>query len=126
MIFNLIDSHIAQNACNKIMELPHDGSLCVIIEEKTKAKTIAQRNHFHSCVRVLANHCGYSEREMKCLIVEEVRGLDEVINKKTGRAIAVLPSTEELIKKHYGELIDYVYELAGKLHVRLPTVYDRG
>jgi hypothetical protein len=99
--------------------IPGDTIWEVEFRPHVEKKTMSQRNYWHKLIEIIAPHFGYTKAEMKDVVKEHVLGSQTYLG-LDGVEKERLPSSEELKKKEYGELIDATIRLAAEEGIVIP------
>ncbi len=92
----------------------------MVIKEEKKDLTASQRNYFHKCVDVISEFNGDKPSAMKLRIKYSVLDLEEVITGE-GKKYLAPPSTEDLTREQYSQLIEATLALGQSLGLTMPS-----
>ena len=102
----------------KNTEPDKDRPMVMTLAPEVKKKSPNQRDYWHVVVRQLGNELGYTEKEMKSVLKEEL--LPKITRRRLdGTEFDDVPSTEELSMRDYSDLIDGTLRLAAEQGVIL-------
>jgi len=99
-----------------LSSLPEDVDYQVVVEPYKENKTVEQRNSFHLLCKIFGDDTGYTQGEIKSMVVSKVFGTTNVMGVEVG------PSTEKLKMDDYSRLIEGAYILAAEAGVVLPIL----
>jgi hypothetical protein len=100
------------------------------IDDYKKHRTTSQNRYFHKCVKVIADHTGYTLEEVKDKIVlsvwePTVRTVTVVKNgKREEKTLIERKSTASLDTKEFSDLVNAVMIVAHTLQIVLPEPDD--
>ena len=112
-----------QTAKKAIDELPLGARFEVRIQKHTKKRSTDQNSLFHKWMQILAEHTGYTAKEMKDIVVMECLGTRPV--SYGGKTVEVLLETSNLNTMEFSQMMDQVYRWAlNDLDCLLPLPED--
>lgn len=117
MDFYLKDNEIVRGNCvDYIQNLPSNKKWHVKVVEDKKAKTYKQRNYWHSIIDIISKEIGDTDLKMKIKY-----SVLELIEVKVGNDIHMHPpSSEDLDREQYSDLIEATKVLAMDLNITIP------
>ena len=118
--FIIRNGQIMQRCISFIQGLPSQKNWSVVIKEEKKDLTASQRNYFHKCVDVISEFNGDKPSAMKLRIKYSVLDLEEVITGE-GKKYLAPPSTEDLTREQYSQLIEATLALGQSLGLTMPS-----
>lgn len=90
----------------------------VTVGEAVKSKTNQQQRYAHMCIGIIAKEIGEKPEHLKAMIKHQLGLIEEVYSK--GKVITIVRSTSDLKRDDYGEFINEIQLLAGRLNITLP------
>jgi len=121
--FVLAHENARANAIRFISEAKLDGTLKVEIKKVTSIRNLAQNALFHAWNRTIANDLGYTELEMKTVLVQE-HLTPAITQTLDGRKVEVWPSTARLGVKQFAEFLTKVEIFSSTLGIILDKSSD--
>jgi hypothetical protein len=115
--FILKSPQVVENCIQTIRSLPSDRLYSVSIQKPSKSA--AQRNYWHKLIDLCAEEQGEDPETLKSMLKLRWLPLHEVT--VDGKVFLLPPSTEQLTREQYGQLIDRTIMLAGALNVKIPA-----
>ena len=101
-----------------------DFGKAVYIDDHKKIRTRAQNNLWHKWLRIIGNHLGYNEKDMKHLIKLHSLGTVKFDNKKTGKVVERVKDSSELSKEEFAQLMTDTEIIAMGENISLPSPED--
>jgi len=118
--FILRNDQVRKNYENFYANLPAHKVWSISVKEEKKDLTRQQRNFFHLCVGVICQFNGDKPSAMKLRIKYSVLDLEEVITGE-GKKYLAPPSTEDLTREQYSQLIEATLALGQSLGLTMPS-----
>lgn len=117
----LKDRNILNNLIAELNTLPLDfpEKYEVAIKKHKKDLTGQQRKYWHKCLQIISDENGTPMTELKMKIKYEVLELQEV--KVNGELHLYPPSSEDISRQEYGELIEATLQVAYYLNLTMPV-----
>lgn len=113
--FILRDDDIKRRALAHIANCPSDPPLEVIIRPHKENRSLAQNSLLHTMIREIANELGYSEQEMKDILVLKYLGTRTF--EYQGQEVETLVETSKLTVQQMNGFLHDVIEFAGEIGV---------
>ena len=99
-----------------ISSLPDDVDYQVVVEPYKENKSVEQRNSFHLLCKIFGDDTGYTQAEIKSMVLSNTFGTKSVMG------VEVAVSSEKLKRGDYSRLIEETYRLAAEAGVILPIL----
>lgn len=98
------------------LQVPSGAPLELVVRPWRREKTDAQRAYWHALMAEIAPQMGLTPAEMKLLVKRLYFGIEMKMVRLVGREVPVevVPSSEDLDLKGYGEVIDFTIRLAAE------------
>ena len=107
MIYDLSSPLDQRRICTRIRFLVKNGRTVELTERTGKRRTNPQNALFHTWVSVIADHCGYTDKEAcKRDVKRTLLGMREDVNQLTGEVIQVDYKTSEMTTAELSALMD--------------------
>jgi len=114
-----------QAARNVIDQLPEDGSMMVKITKVTRRRTIEQNALLHKWIGIIAEHVGYTPKEMKDALKFELLQMEQYRDVR-GRVQYKLPETSNMSTAELSAFMNEIERWAAQmLSIQLPHPGDR-
>lgn len=117
MYFWIGSEQTKNEALSCVKSLPIGKGYAVKVKENDSITT-AQRNYWHKLVRIISNHTGDKFKTEKMRIKFYVLPLDHVLI--NGEKMLFPPSSEDITRKQYAELIDETLIRGMELGLNMP------
>lgn len=105
MQFYIHNNDILRNCIKHIQSLPLNGKFVISIQEKKNKRSLNQNDLWHAWVDLIAKEAGYSPKDMKDILKENILGMREIINPFTGNVKKVHYETKKLTKEQFSRLM---------------------
>lgn len=128
MIYDLSSPLDQRRICTRIRFLVKNGRTVELTERTGKRRTNPQNALFHTWVSVIADHCGYTDKEAcKRDVKRTLLGMREEVNQLTGEVIQVDYRTSRMTADELSALMDKMKAWAQTdLGIYLPYYGDPG
>ena len=124
MYINLSSEKAMQTALNTLHSAPINGTITVEIKPRKKNCSGNQRRYWHELLHIIADHQGKTLDELKLELKYSWLPLKEV--KANGEVYLYPPSSEDITREQYTELITKSLMLGDFLELKLPLPYNFG
>lgn len=118
-VFIIKSKEVIDRAVEHIRALPKEPQHEVVIRKKRKEKSAQQRNYFHKLCEIIGEHTGHGKEYIKLRIKYTTLELIEIT---TPRGLFYAPpSTENISREEYTNMIDAVLMIGYELGLKMPT-----